>query len=167
MAVFLCGFMGCGKSTIASVLAKNMGCPYCDTDDLIVKNEGMTIPEIFEKKGESYFRNVEKELVKELSGYKGVAACGGGLMLNSENYKNASKDGIVVFLNTPFEVCYERIAGDKNRPVAASKTKEELKALFDERYEKYMQNSDFVIDCDSSPMETVKLILKTISIKNF
>lgn len=88
-------------------------------------------------------------------------------MLNSENYKNASKNGVVVFLNASFETCYERIAGDKNRPVAASKTKEQLKALFDERYEKYMQNSDFVIDCDSSPMETAKLILKTISIKKF
>lgn len=167
MAVFLCGFMGCGKSTIASVLAKYMGCSYCDTDDLIVQKEGMSIPEIFEKKGENYFRDAEKELVKELSDYKGVAACGGGLMLNSENYKNASKNGVVVFLNASFETCYERIAGDKNRPVAASKTKEQLKALFDERYEKYMQNSDFVIDCDSSPMETAKLILKTISIKKF
>lgn len=164
MAVFLCGFMGCGKSTIAAVLAKYMGCPHCDTDDLIVKKEGMSIPEIFEKKGESYFRNVESELVKELSGYKGVAACGGGLMLSDVNSENARKNGVVVFLNTPFDVCYKRIAGDANRPVAASKTKEELKMLYDERFEKYLRNSDFVIDCDSSPMETAKLILKTISL---
>ncbi|MGN0613910.1 MAG: shikimate kinase [Porcipelethomonas sp.] len=165
MAVFLCGFMGCGKSTIAAVLAKYMGSQHCDTDTLIVEREGMSIPEIFEKKGEEYFRSAESRLVEELSGYKGVAACGGGTMLNEKNAETARKNGVVVFINVPFEVCYQRIAGDSNRPVAASKTKEELKKLYDERYEKYLRNSDYCIDAEGSPMEIAKFILKTISLK--
>ncbi len=165
MAVFLCGFMGCGKSTIATTLSKYKGCSHCDTDELIVEKEGMSIPEIFEKKGESYFRQLESEIVESLENYKGIVACGGGLMLNDKNSEIARKNGVVLFLNTPFEVCYERIAKDSNRPIAVSKTKEELKELYNERYDKYMKNSDFSIDSDSSPMETAKLILKTISLK--
>ena len=51
MAIFLCGFMGCGKTTIGKNLAKLLGCGYCDMDELIVKKAGMSIPEIFETKG--------------------------------------------------------------------------------------------------------------------
>lgn len=165
MALFLCGFMGCGKSTIAATLSKYMGCSYCDMDSLIVKNEGMTIPEIFEKKGEAYFRQAESKLIEELSGYKGIVSCGGGTMLNEKNAENAKKNGVVIFINVPFEVCYERIAGDSNRPIAISKTKEELKATFDERYEKYVKNSDYTIDAVGSPMEIAKIIMKTAALK--
>jgi len=164
MAVILCGFMGCGKSTISLSLSKAMGCACCDTDALIVEREGMSIPEIFEKKGEKYFREVESAVVEELSNYKGVAACGGGLMLNDKNAETARKNGTVVFLNVPFDECYNRIAGDKNRPIAVSKTYDELLELYNERYEKYLKNSDFKIDCDGSPMEITKLIIKTISL---
>lgn len=164
MAVFLCGFMGCGKSTISAVLSKSMGVSCCDTDALIVKKEGMSIPEIFEKKGEKYFREAETKVVEELGSYKGVVACGGGLMLSDINSEIARKNGVVVFLDTPFETCYERISGDKNRPIAVSKTRDELKALYDERYEKYLKNSDFRVDCTGSPMEITKLIMKTVSL---
>ncbi len=165
MAIFLCGFMGCGKSTVSVTLAKQMGCAYCDTDSLIVKNEGMDIPEIFEKKGEEYFRQAESRLITELAKYKGIVSCGGGTMLNEKNAENARKNGTVVFINVPFEVCYERIAGDPNRPVIASKTKEQVKEIFDQRYEKYKKNSDYCIEATGSPMEVAKLIIKTISLK--
>ena len=76
MTVFLCGFMGCGKSTVGSLLAKKLGCGFCDTDELVVKSQGMTIPEIFAQKGEPYFRKVEAETVKSLCGKNTVVACG-------------------------------------------------------------------------------------------
>ena len=151
MAVFLCGFMGCGKSTAADLLAKNMGCSCCDTDELIVKREGMSIPEIFDKKGEAYFRNADKELLRELSGKKGVVACGGGTMLSAENAAVAREKGVVVFINTPFDTCYERIKDDKNRPIAASRTREQLRELYEQRAEKYTAHSDHVIDGSGTP----------------
>lgn len=165
MAIFLCGFMGCGKSTVSVTLAKNLGCAYCDMDSMIVKKEGMTIPEIFEKKGEKYFRQAESRFIEELAEYKGVVSCGGGTMLNDINAENARKNGTVIFINVPFEVCYERISGDTNRPMIVSKTKEEVKELFDQRYEKYKNNSDYSIDGTGSPMETAKLIIKTATLK--
>lgn len=165
MAIFLCGFMGCGKSTISVTLAKYMGCTYCDTDSMIVKREGMTIPEIFEKKGEKYFRQAESTLIEELSDYKGIVSCGGGTMLDEKNAITARKNGIVIFINVPFEVCYERISGDSNRPIVVSKTKNELRELFNMRYNIYLKNSDYCIDIEGSPMEAAKSIIKAASLK--
>ena len=63
MTLFLCGFMGCGKTALGKALAKRLELPLVDMDDLIVEREGMTIPEIFDQKGEPYFRKVESRLV--------------------------------------------------------------------------------------------------------
>ena len=107
MAIFLCGFMGCGKTTIGKTLSRLLGCGYCDMDELIVKKAGMSIPEIFEKKGEPYFRSMETELIKELGNFKGLVSCGGGAMLSDVNGKLAAENGCVLFLDTPFETCYK------------------------------------------------------------
>ena len=56
MTVFLCGFMGCGKTTVGKIAAKKLGCTFCDTDDMIVDDQKMSIPDIFAQKGEPYFR---------------------------------------------------------------------------------------------------------------
>ena len=72
MTLFLCGFMGCGKTALGKALAKRLELPLVDMDDLIVEREGMTIPEIFDQKGEPYFRKVESRLVDELADRKSV-----------------------------------------------------------------------------------------------
>ena len=114
--------MGCGKSTVGKLAAKKLGCGFCDTDDLIVKIEEMTIPEIFEQKGEPHFRKVEAELVKSLCGKTVVAACGGGAMLNPDTAKAAAEAGAkVIYLDVPFETCYSRIEGDTNRPIVQNR----------------------------------------------
>ena len=82
MTVFLCGFMGCGKTTVGKKLAEISGRGYCDTDELIVKRAGMPIPDIFKKYGEPYFRKLETDIIKELCDFNGIAACGGGAMLS-------------------------------------------------------------------------------------
>ncbi|MBR6394977.1 MAG: shikimate kinase [Ruminococcus sp.] len=159
MTVFLCGFMGCGKTTVGKLAAKKLGCGFCDTDDLIERTLDMTIPEIFEKKGEPFFRHVEAEIVRSLCGKTTVAACGGGAMLNSDTASAAKASGsAVVFLDVPFETCYERIAGDTNRPIVMKSTKEELNALYDQRKSVYMQNSTIRIDCTGSPIEIAEKI---------
>ena len=165
MAVFLCGFMGCGKSTVGVLLAKNLGCSLLDTDELIVKREGMTIPEIFEKKGEPYFRELEKQVVSELSGGKAVVSCGGGTMLSDENAKAAREKGTVVYIDTSFESCYERIKDDSNRPIAASRTKEQLLDLYNTRAVKYRSNSDCSVDGEGSPMEIAAAIQSIVKKK--
>lgn len=164
MTVFLCGFMGCGKSTAGKLSAKKLGCGFCDTDDLIVRTLGMSIPEIFEKKGESFFRKTEAEIVKSLCGKTTVAACGGGAMLDPDTAKCAAEsDSEVVFLDVPFDACYERISGDTNRPIVMNSTKEELEELFNKRREIYIKHSTIRIGCGGlSPIETADKIVGAI-----
>lgn len=162
MTIFLCGFMGCGKTTAGKLAAKKLGCGFCDTDDLIVEDQKMSIPEIFSQKGEPYFREVEADIVKSLCGRTAVVACGGGAMLNPDSAKAAAEAGAVIFLDTDFETCYSRISGDSNRPIAASSTKEELRARFEARRGVYLKHSTIQIDCGGSPMETADKIAEAV-----
>ncbi len=162
MTVFLCGFMGCGKTTTGKIIAKKLGVAYVDTDELIVKNEGMSIPDIFAQKGEPYFRKVEAETVKGLCGRKAVVACGGGAMLNEETAAYANENGIVVFLDVPFETCYARIKDDKNRPIVVASTKEQLLERFNQRHEVYLKHSNVRTDCTGSPVENAEAVINAL-----
>lgn len=164
MTVFLCGFMGCGKSTSGKLAAKKLGCGFCDTDDLIVRTLDMSIPDIFEQKGEPFFRTTEAEIVKSLCGKTIVAACGGGAMLNPDTARAARDAGAaVIFLDVPFEICYDRINGDKSRPIAARSTREELHELFNSRRNVYLSHSTVRIDCgNKSPVEIAENIAESV-----
>lgn len=159
MTIFLCGFMGCGKSTVGSLLSKKLGCGFCDTDELVVKNQGMTIPEIFAQKGEPYFRKVEAETVKSLCGKNTVVACGGGAMLNSDTAEAVRKNGgVIVYLDVTFEECYSRISGDTNRPIVMNNTKEQLEEIYNNRRDIYINNSNRIIEAYGSPAEIAETI---------
>lgn len=162
--VYLCGFMGCGKTTIGKKLAEISNCGYCDMDELIVEKAGMPIPEIFEKHGEPCFRKMETELIKELGSFNGVVSCGGGAMLSDINGEIARENGIVLFLDVPFKTCYYRISGDKNRPVAVGKTRTQLQELYNQRYPKYKKNSTITIECKGRPLSIAKEIRKQLDV---
>ena len=163
MTVFLCGFMGCGKSTAGKLAAKKLGCGFCDTDDIIVRTLEMTIPEIFEQKGEPFFRQTEAEIVKSLCGKTTVAACGGGAMLNPDTARAAKEAGAaVIFLDVPFETCYERIKDDTNRPIVVKSTKEELEALYNARRDVYLKHSTIRLECNGSPVENAERIAEAV-----
>ncbi len=151
--VYLCGFMGCGKSTVGKTLAAMLNMPFTDMDSYIVGKAGMTIPQIFAEKGEKYFRELESDAMRELGQSGGVIACGGGALLRPKNADIASEYGIAVYLSLPFEMCYRRISGDKNRPIAASSTKEELEAIYSERVPVYREHSAAEISAEGTPTE--------------
>ena len=157
--VFLCGFMGCGKSTIGKLLAKKLGMGFIDLDDYIEQQEGMKIPEIFAQKGEAYFRERESQALRELPSATGVVATGGGTLLRKENGDLAKSLGTVIYIDTPFEVCYERIKDDPHRPIAASSTKEQLLERYEQRKPLYKENSDFSANGSAAPMQIVNEIL--------
>ncbi len=163
MTIFLCGFMGCGKTTVGQLTAKKMGCAFYDTDELIVENQGMSIPEIFEKKGEPYFRQVEADIVKSMCGKSAVISCGGGAMINPDTAKYVKDAGEkIIFLDVDFDTCYERISCDTNRPIVVNNTKEQLKAIFDERYSAYLKNSTIHIDACGSPVEMAEEVRRNV-----
>lgn len=167
--IFLCGFMGCGKTTTGKRLAIKLGCDFVDMDDFIEKEEGCTIAEIFEKKGEEYFRLLETSAITLISQlYTGtdkdaVVATGGGAMQNERSAAAAKSCGKVVFLDAGFLLCYRRIGGDKNRPLAAKSNREQLQSLYSARRPVYIKNSGHTVRI--SAKMTMNQILEEISRK--
>ncbi len=158
--IFLCGFMGCGKTTVGKLLAQRSSRIFADMDTYIEDYEHKTIAEIFAGEGEGHFRALEREAVERLapSGY--AVATGGGCMVDPRNAEAAKAGGgTVIFIDTPFESCYERIKGDKRRPLAASSTREELLARFEARRPAYLAAADHIVDGSGSPVEICELIL--------
>lgn len=137
--------MGCGKSHIGRMTAKLLGMKFIDLDRYIVNAQGLTIPEIFDKFGEPHFRVLEAKYIRELA--EGcVVATGGGALINDETAKYARENGVSVYINTAFELCYRRISGDKNRPLVVKNTKEQLRELYETRAVIYKRNSTFMVN---------------------
>lgn len=154
--LYLCGFMGCGKTTIGQAFAKKQGRKYLDLDQLLVQRQGRTIPEIFAQDGEDGFRKIEQETLLSTEEYKGaVISTGGGILTKRENGAICNRLGVLVFLDLPFEVCYQRIKGDTNRPLVMQNTKEQLEDLFNRRRTVYLAESGLVLDADGSVQEVV------------
>ena len=156
--VFLCGFMGCGKTTVGKVAARMLGVSFIDLDEFIEQQEGMTIPVIFSKKGEEYFRACETEAIKQFEGKPAVVATGGGALLREINAQAAQKAGRVVFIDTDFEVCYERIKNDPHRPIAYNSTKQQLKKRYEQRRPLYEAHSQYTVDGSLSPAQMAQKI---------
>ncbi|MBQ3841809.1 MAG: shikimate kinase [Ruminiclostridium sp.] len=161
MKIYLCGFMGCGKSRIGRELAKAAGMTFADLDRYIVEHENMTIPEIFERYGEPHFRELEAKYIREMPD-NSVVALGGGAIINENTAKTAKQTGRVVFLDADFETCYGRIKGDSNRPLAYNNPKEKVKELFDTRRPIYSERADIVIEAAGTPEQITELIRKSI-----
>lgn len=128
--IYLVGFMGCGKSLIGRKLSYHLKMPYYDMDQEIVRQQGMTIPEIFETYGEPYFRQLETEFLRTFRNEACIIATGGGVAMKEENRRIMRRTGLVFFLDAKFDDIYARIQYDKNRPIVQSSTRKELEDLY-------------------------------------
>ena len=163
-SIYLCGFMGCGKSHIGRLLAKNKGMPFVDLDSYIVEKEGRSIPEIFEQSGEPYFRQLEADCIRELEGGY-VVATGGGTLINENTAEYANGHGVTVFLDAEFELCYGRIRNDTNRPLVVNNTEEQLREIFEKRrvlYEKHSRVTAKVTGIEEKTLENINSLLELI-----
>lgn len=151
--IFLCGFMGCGKSTVGKALAKLLDCEFIDLDLYIEGKEKLSIPEIFSIHGERYFRELETRSIAELSDAQAVIATGGGALIPERNAQLAKENGTIIFIDTDFEECYTRIKTDKNRPLASSRTKSDLLELYNFRTPIYIAHSDTIIKGNATPLK--------------
>lgn len=131
--------MGCGKSALGRRLSYLLKMPYYDMDHEIVRQQGMTIPQIFEKYGEARFREIETEFLKNFRDEACIISTGGGVAVNAENRKIMRRSGLVFFLDATFEDIYIRIQHDPNRPIVQSSTKEELEKLYHYRRKFYRE----------------------------
>ena len=156
--------MGCGKSSIGRMLASQMRRFFVDTDKVIEEREEMTVSDIFEQKGEAYFRELERTLIEEFLTYSPhVMATGGGTFIQPELREKIKSETIVVWLKAEYDVLLERVSRKQTRPILEKGDKAEiLKQLMDERYPIYAE-ADIVIQSDSGPhMNVVEAIIKEI-----
>ena len=157
MNIALCGFMGAGKTVVGKELAKVTGRKFVDTDEMIEAETGVSIPAIFASRGEEYFRDLEFEICKKAAGLKNsVISTGGGAMTFERNVEAIKKGAKVVFLDASFDVICDRVGDASSRPLF--KNRENAKALYDERREKYIAAADFVVDGDMSARKTAVMI---------
>ncbi len=161
ISVYLCGFMGCGKSHVGRQLAQTLKREYIDLDRVIVEREGMSIPEIFDKFGEPHFRELEAKYIQELKeGY--IVATGGGALINDSTAEFAKRSGVSIFINASFDTCYERIKGDANRPLVVNNTPEQLRELYNKRAPIYRRNSMYMVNGNSKDYIIVEEIVKLV-----
>jgi shikimate kinase len=128
MKIFLIGFMGSGKSTFGKKLSEALHIPLMDLDENIEKREALTVTEIFQKKGENYFRTVEAEALRKTKRYTdAVIATGGGAPCFHDNMKWMNENGTTIYLHSSAGELYHRLLSDRqNRPLLASVSDVEL-----------------------------------------
>ena len=162
--VFL-GMMGSGKSSIGNLVSRKLDLPFIDIDNLIVENTGMSISEIFEKKGESYFRNLEEKFtLKSLKKIGNIISLGGGGFINNKIREEILTNHFSFWLNWNEEILIKRIKDSKKRPLAFNSTDEEIKAIIKKRSKIYV-NAQFKINCNKlTKAEIVKKIIKIYEI---
>ena len=145
----LVGMMGSGKSTIGSLLAEKLGLQFLDIDKLIEQEENSTISNIFEKKGENYFRKIEEKItIKMLESSDKVISLGGGAFINKNIQKVVLKNHISVWLKWKSSTLIKRIKDNKKRPLATSLNEKKLKELIINRSIMY-NKANLKIDCDN------------------
>ena len=163
--IVLCGFMGSGKSTIGNLLSKKMGMAFIDLDAYIEKKENKSVSQIFSDSGEEYFRQLEKDAVKELAYKKSVIlATGGGTLTFRENVdilKNAGNK--IILLDLPVEVVEQRLQGDTKRPLLNRPDKEKvMRELYEKRLPLYRNAADIVVNASNSPMQVCMEIMANL-----
>ena len=160
MRIFLTGFMGAGKTVVGRLLAERLRVPFVDLDQEIERRAGMTVREIFEREGETAFRRLETEALREtLAAADLVVATGGGTMVFEGNFEMIRDHGLSVWLNPAFATIVARIGalGKIDRPLFRDET--QALALYRERLPAY-RRADVRVDVapDEGPEEVAARI---------
>ena len=145
--IVLIGFMGSGKTSVGKVMSRHMFKDFVDVDSVIEKEQGCSINEIFETKGEEYFRSLEQECINKLAKKKGqIIATGGGLPI----YSKIPEKSLIVFIDADFDIILKRLPAKERakRPLLQDESK--ARGLFDERKDTYKEQALFRVDANQS-----------------
>lgn len=161
----LVGLPGSGKTTVGRQLARRLAIPFVDSDHAIENRLGCSVREYFEREGEDRFRDIESEVLDDLSqNYTGVLSTGGGSVLRSENRQFLRERGHVFYLRSTPEEVFRRLRYDQNRPLLqVSDPMARLRDLFDTRDPIYKQAAHFVMETNRPSVSTlVNMVIRKL-----
>ncbi|MEX0364815.1 MAG: shikimate kinase [Ruegeria sp.] len=147
--VVMVGMMGAGKTAVGRALAARLGVPFLDSDAEIESAANMTIPEIFERDGEPFFRQKESQVIgRLLSEERGILSTGGGAFLSPENRRMISEQGASLWLRADLEVLWNRVRHKDTRPLLRTANPHAtLRALYEARVPVYGE-ADLIAESD-------------------
>lgn len=161
--VTLIGLMGAGKTTIGKLLAKRLSVPFIDSDDEIVRREGMSVADIFAKKGEAYFRQVERESIQDLLEQGNmVLATGGGAMTIPETADMIAQKSLCLWLDSPIGVLADRTKGSDRPLLKEGNPADILGSLYERRKDSYAKAHIRILNDGNDPSEIVEKILEQL-----
>ncbi len=155
--IVLIGMMGSGKSSVGKELAKKLSVTFIDIDDEIEKKYQMNIPEIFQTKGESFFRKIEENIsCKLINGKPCVISLGGGGFLNKRIRSQIKINAVSIWINTGLDKIYQRLSGSKNKRPLLNYTnlKKSIKEIYDKRKPIY-KKADYKIQIKSDNKQLI------------
>ena len=156
ISVSLIGLPGSGKSTVGRQLARRLNLPFTDSDHVIEQRLGCPIREFFEREGEERFRDVESEVIDELSLGAGVLSTGGGAVLREANRQHLHQHSQVVYLKSTPEELMRRLRHDTQRPLLQVQDPlQRLRDLYATRDPLYRETAHFVIDTGRPSVATL------------
>ncbi len=146
--IALIGFMGTGKTTAGSMLARMLGRRFVETDELVEERAKKPINRIFAEDGEFSFRRIERDVIKDVSSSEGqVISCGGGAVLDEDNVDALRRSSIVILLTASPGAILDRTSGGDTRPMLTDPDRlGNIKALLATRTRAYSSAADFSID---------------------
>lgn len=155
--LYLIGFMGSGKTSVSKLLCSQVNGAWVDMDEKIVEKEGCAITEIFAKKGEAYFREIETAVLEDIATTQGqVVSCGGGVILKDENIRIMRESGTVIYLSATPETIFQHVRFSNKRPVLnGNMNVEYISSLLEERKKYYEKAQDLTIITDGCQTQVV------------
>lgn len=155
--IFLIGFMGAGKSTVARELKREYGMHLIEMDEQIEAQERMTVSKIFAVHGEEYFRQLETDLLKGLQKKANtVVSCGGGVPMRSCNVEAMRRSGRIIYLSARPETIYERVRHSHNRPLLEGNMNVAyITELMEKRLPKYLEAADITVSTDGCGVKDI------------
>ncbi|ADU66560.1 shikimate kinase [Desulfurispirillum indicum] len=161
--IILSGFMGSGKSTVGRILSRRLSLPFHDVDDVIEKQTGMKIMDIFSQHSEAYFRELETRVLRDiLATPPSVIATGGGTLMEPENLTLSKQQGVLFYLSASAKTLHERVRHSQHRPLVKKHSSLEAFARLLEARIPFYKKCDYIIDADNMSPDEVATYIQEI-----
>jgi shikimate dehydrogenase len=157
--IVFCGFRGTGKTEIGKIVAARTGLPFLDTDDLIEKETGRSIPNIFHEDGEERFRQEERNVIAGLPKTGAVISTGGGVVTDPVNMEHLRRDSVIFVLHADIDTIEARLSGKPRPPLTSLPLREEIAEMMERRQQHYQAAADFCIDTSETTPEAAAAIV--------